>query len=265
MNEQSRRRALDHDGAGRAAGRGRGPLWLPAAHHGPPGARACAGARSWLPAGFRARLRLVPAAFRAAANARSSRSSTRTATSASTTRNARLRASPLPPIPDLEAADSGAAAVREADSDAEASTPGSPGPKVTPDDDQVLSIGAALRPRHAPDDLPPVRERGLGAGARRLQQYRRRSARNGNSRWQDLQGRRRSFSRRLVVHDGAGGVEAIPEPDVRLRRREAAPRQLPHAESPEPERGSHVRPAGRATPRSRDSTYPRRRRTTCAW
>ena len=52
-----------------------------------------------------------PAAFRAVANERSSRSSTRTATSVSTLPNGRLRASRSPPTPDLVA--SGVAADRE--------------------------------------------------------------------------------------------------------------------------------------------------------
>ena len=174
-------------------------LQAPARAQGPgPGAGGVSGPAAVWPA----------AAFRAAANARSSRSSTRTATSVSTTRSAKLRASRLPPIPDLEAAASGVAAAREAVR-TRRHDPGVPGAQGDARRRQVLSIGAALRPRHAAHDLPRVRERGLGAGARRLQQHRRRSARDGDRRRQDLQGRRRPLPRRVVVHDGARGVEAV--------------------------------------------------------
>ena len=57
--------------------------------------------------------------------------------------------------------------------------------------------------RHAAHALPRVRERRLGAGARRLQQHRRRSARDRDRRRHDLQGRRRALPRHVVVHDGA--------------------------------------------------------------
>ena len=52
----------------------------------------------------------------------------------------------------------------EADS-ARRHDPSVPGAQSDARRHEVLSIGAALRPRHAPHDLPSVRERGLGAGA----------------------------------------------------------------------------------------------------
>ena len=103
---------------------------------------------------------------------------------------------------------------------------------------------AALRRQDAADDLPAVRECGMGAGARGLQQHRRRSARDRDRRRQDLQGRRRAFPRRLVLHDGAAGVEALAEPDVRLRPREPEPARLPDAEPAQREQRSDVRAGG---------------------
>ena len=122
--------------------------------------------------------------------------------------------------------------------------PGTPGPKLTPADVKSYPDRAALRPRHAAHGLPPVRERRLGAGARGLQQHRRRSAGDRHRRRQDLQERRRALPRRVVVHDGARGVEALAEPVVRLRRREAGARRLPHAQPAERERRSDVRAHG---------------------
>ena len=98
-------------------------------------------------------------------------------------RNARPRGRGWP-----RTASAGAASAAAARGGGRGMAAGSPGPGAEAGRRQDLRDRAALRSRGPADDLPAVRERRLGAGARRLQQHRRRGARRGDRRRQDLQG-----------------------------------------------------------------------------
>ena len=140
----------------------------------------------------------------------------------------------------------------------------SPGRALKPADVKSFGNEPLYDPARPADDLPAVRERRLGAGARRVQQHRRRRAGRGDGRRQDLPERRRALPRHVVVLHGARGLEALAEPDVRLRRREAEPARLPHAEPAERQRRSDVRQVD-ALLGHRARLHSRRRRpTTCA-
>ena len=94
---------------------------------------------------------------------------------------------------------------------------------------------AALRSGDAPDVLHRVRECGLGGRAGGLQQHRRGRAGDGHRGWPRLPRRRRPLPRELVVRRRQR-LQAIAEPDVRLRPRRPGDRRLPHAELPERQR-----------------------------
>ncbi len=257
MSNERRERAVGHDAASGSARRGRRTDWLRAAHDRDSGAGAGSGARtrrisgsasvgSWLPGrrtgnrrAVRQERRQAPGQLGAQGGARVARRGSWPARLRTSRRSWRFRA-------------------RRHDA------------RVTwPEADarrrQVVPLRAALRPWHTAHGVSPVRERRLGAGTRRLQQHRRRGAGDGHHRRQDVPERRRPLSRRIVVHDGARGIEALAEPVVRLRRREAGDRQLSDAQPPERQRRPHVRPRG-CLLRDRATLHSRlRKRTTCAW
>ena len=106
---------------------------------------------------------------------------------------------------------------------------GSPGRALKPADVKSYGNEPLYEPGCAAHDLPAVRERRLGTGARGVQQHGRRGAGRGHGRRQDLQERRRALPRHVVVLHGSRRLEAFAEPHVRLRRREAEPARLPHA------------------------------------